>query len=163
MISTYVSPMIVFWRRIARASMRSGAYLRSSSIVASVRLPCGSSDLSITLPTLTPAIRTSACVASWPALGNAILTRYPCGLNGIVPPNESHRNSSSPTHESANRTIVSTRVTEGVPVSIYLVGSCGRKLGVGVFGALGDAFDVPVSAARPRAARGLSVPAWYCL
>ena len=56
--------MIVLVRRIARASLCSGAYWLSSWIVAIVRLPCGSSDFSITLPTDTPAMRTSACVAS---------------------------------------------------------------------------------------------------
>ena len=66
--------MIVLVRRIARASLCSGAYWLLSWIVAIVRLPCGSSDFWITLPTDTPAMRTSACVASSPALVNEIRT-----------------------------------------------------------------------------------------
>ena len=62
--------MIVFSRRIARASTWIGAYCLSSSIVAIVRLPCGSSDLATTVPTDTPAIRTSAWLASSCAFGN---------------------------------------------------------------------------------------------
>ena len=58
--STYVSPSSVFWRRIALASVCSGAKRGSSSIVAIVWLPLGSSFLKRTLPTDTPAVRTSA-------------------------------------------------------------------------------------------------------
>ena len=62
-------------RRIARVSWRIGEYWCSSWIVAIVRLPLGSSWVETTLPTDTPAIRTSAWVArSW-ALGNDTLTR----------------------------------------------------------------------------------------
>jgi hypothetical protein len=71
--STYVSPSSVFWRRIALAVLRTGANLGSSSIVASVRFPFGSSSLPRTLPTRTPATRTSASRPSCVASGKAIL------------------------------------------------------------------------------------------
>ena len=54
-------------RRMALAPTFSGAYLGSISRVASVRLPTGSSSFLTTLPTLTPATRTSAWSASWVA------------------------------------------------------------------------------------------------
>jgi hypothetical protein len=57
-------------RSCARALVWIGAYALSIWIVAIVRFPSGSSVLAITLPTLTPAIRTSACVPSWSAYGN---------------------------------------------------------------------------------------------
>ena len=52
--------MMLFCRRLKRASRRIGANLRLISIVASVALPSGSSSIFTTLPTFTPAIRTSA-------------------------------------------------------------------------------------------------------
>ena len=73
--STYVSPSSVFWRSIARVLAFSGANSRSSSIVASVRLRPWSASSSLILPTDTPAIRTSASVASVVASGNATCTR----------------------------------------------------------------------------------------
>ena len=52
-----------------------GAKLLFIWIVAIVRLPCGSRDLAITLPTDTPAIRTSASLASWLESGKAASNR----------------------------------------------------------------------------------------
>ena len=86
--------------------------------MASVRLDDLSTSSLRTLPTETPAIRTSASVASVAASGNATCTRYPCGLSGIGPPNDSHRNSSSPKHDSANTTIVTIRSSEGAALFI---------------------------------------------
>ena len=51
-------------------SLRIGANLLSIWIVTIVRLCIGSSVLPITLPTETPAMRTSASSASWLALVN---------------------------------------------------------------------------------------------
>ena len=117
--------------RIARAVVWIGAYWFCSWIVASVRLPRGSSCVLTTVPTDTPATRTSDCGASCCAFGNATSNRYPCGLNGIVPPNESHRNSNRPAHESANSTIVMTLNVEGGRVSIaQFTGSFGWNIGV---------------------------------
>src|SRR5205814_7869570 len=91
-----------------------GAKRRSSSIVASVRFPpFGSSSSPRTLPTDTPATRTSASIASWVASGNATLMRYFWAWSGIAPPNDRHRNSSSPKHDSANPTITSSRPKVG--------------------------------------------------
>ena len=73
--STYVSPSSVFCRSFATVSACSGANSRSSSIVATVRLRSPSTSSLRTLPTETPAIRTSASVASVVASGKATFTR----------------------------------------------------------------------------------------
>jgi hypothetical protein len=59
----YVSPKSVLARRIARVSAGRGAYRESISITARVRPVRRSGWTSITLPTLTPEIRTSDCGA----------------------------------------------------------------------------------------------------
>ena len=60
-------------RRIARVSLGIGAYLSSISIVAIASLS-GSRSMLLTLPTLTPEIRTSDCWASWAASSKGIVT-----------------------------------------------------------------------------------------
>ena len=71
--STKVSPSSVFWRRMARAVVWIGAYLRSISSVATVRLPFEYRSFWRTLPIVTPDSRTSASRPSWVASGNATL------------------------------------------------------------------------------------------
>src|SRR3954469_2945256 len=91
-------------------------------MVATVRLGCaGSIVLSRTLPTLTPATRTSASRPTCVASGKATLTWQPLGLSGIGPPKLSHRKSSSPKHDSAKSTIVAIRPSEGACFCIQLV------------------------------------------
>jgi len=51
----------------------------------------------------------ASCVVSV----NGTLKRQPLGDSGIEPPNASHRNSSSPKHDSANATITNTRPNVG--------------------------------------------------
>ena len=73
--STYVSPSSDFWRSVAFVSVFSGANLRSISSVASVRLEPGSSVFLRSLPTETPATRTSASSPSCVASGKPTWTR----------------------------------------------------------------------------------------
>ena len=103
--STYVSPSTDFWRRIARVSAGRGAYWLSISIVAFSSPVCLSSPTETTLPTLTPEIRTSDSAASCTACSNSTSNRYPLAASGIEPPNDVHRNTSSPTQLSTNSTI----------------------------------------------------------
>ena len=56
----YVSPSSVFWRRIMRDARSIGAYSGLISISSSVLASPALSSLRFTLPTLTPATRTSA-------------------------------------------------------------------------------------------------------
>ena len=83
-----------------------GANCGSISMTARVRPVRRSRPTLITLPTLTPEIRTSAWLPRFSAWLNSALISYPFGLSEVVPPNEIHRNSSSPMHEAANATIV---------------------------------------------------------
>ena len=73
-----------------------------------------------TLPTVTPAIRTSAFGTSSPVSVNSAWTRYPCGANGIVPPNWVHTNMISPMHDSANASAANTAERLGAWVTIQL-------------------------------------------
>src|SRR3954454_22764341 len=88
---------------------------------AIVRLPFGSSSFLMTLPTDTPAMRTSACSASCVASGKAARSREPFGESGIEPPNESHRNRSSAKQDSVKPTMTATR--PGLGVALFMVGS----------------------------------------
>jgi hypothetical protein len=67
----------------------------------------------LTLPTLTPEMRTSASLDSCVASGNDTFTRYPSGRSGTAPPNESHRNRRIPKQDSAKATMVRMRPTLG--------------------------------------------------
>ncbi len=107
--STKVSPSSVFWRRIARVSRGIGANFGSIFRITFVRLPALSSRFERTLPTVTPAIRTSAASASVVASGKLTVSWYSFGLSGTEPPNEIHRNVSSPKHDSAKITIAAIR------------------------------------------------------
>ena len=61
-----------------------------------------------TLPTLTPAIRTSAFGTSSPVSLNSALRRYPWAANGIVPPNCVHTKIIRPRHDSVNAIAANT-------------------------------------------------------
>src|SRR3954447_4746413 len=61
--------------------------------------------MSLTLPTGTPEIRTSASWASCVASPKETLKRQPLALSGVGPPKASHRNSSRPKHDSAKPTM----------------------------------------------------------
>ena len=84
-----------------------------ASRVVTVERPPRASWMSVTLPTETPEIRTSACLDSCVASLNCASKRQPRGLSGIEPPKASHRNSSSPKHDSANATMTNNRPRVG--------------------------------------------------
>src|SRR5450755_305290 len=74
-----------------------GAYCRWMCIVTRDLTPWFCTV--VTLPTLTPAMRTSALGTSRPVSLNSALIRYPWALNGMVPPNCVHMNTINPMQE----------------------------------------------------------------
>jgi hypothetical protein len=100
--STYVSPSSVFWRRIARVSFGIGAYWWSIASVTFVRALCTSTFFALTLPTVHARdahVGLHGAGSPPPALRvHAVALR----LERDRAAERSHRNSSRPTHESAN-------------------------------------------------------------
>ena len=90
-------------------SFGSGAYFGSIFSTTVVRLAPLSSSFERTLPTVTPAIRTSAASARVVASGKWIFSWYSFGLSGTEPPNEIHRNVSRPKQDSAKMTMAPIR------------------------------------------------------
>src|SRR3954467_13619164 len=81
------------------------------SRITRVRLPPLSRSLRRTLPTDTPAIRTSAASASVAASGKLTRSSYLFAFSGTAPPNDIHRNSSSTKQPRAKMIIVGMRIT----------------------------------------------------
>ena len=90
-------------------SIGSGAYLGSIAIVTLVALPFSSSSLVLTVPTLTPEMRTSASWASVVASGKATAISYCLAFRGTDPPKVSHRYSRIAKQDAANATMVISR------------------------------------------------------
>ena len=93
-----------------------GANFCCRSIVAIEAIPLCVTAL--TLPTLTPAIRTSALGTSRLVSVNLTVNRYPWAENGIEPPNSVHTKMISPMQESVNSNAAATAERFGAWVTI---------------------------------------------